>query len=103
MNISEIIDFMNFHINKKTGAFYTPDECVSVLDRGQMSLYADLQPKYATSQRIKDALAPFRAVYDFNTSNTVLGICKALEAIEPVVVPLNIGIYLIFWYCGVRI
>lgn len=74
MNISEIIDFMNFHINKKTGAFYTPDECVSVLDRGQMSLYADLQPKYATSQRIKDALAPFRAVYDFNTSNTVSGV-----------------------------
>lgn len=32
-----------------------------------MSVYQDLQPKYATSQHIKDALSPFREVYNFTT------------------------------------
>lgn len=32
-----------------------------------MSLYADYQPRYATSQRIKDALAPFKGTYNFTT------------------------------------
>lgn len=73
MNISECFDFLNFWINKYTGAFYTIPELTAIVDRGQMSLYSDLQPKYATSQRIKDALSPFRATYDFATSNTVSG------------------------------
>jgi hypothetical protein len=73
VNISEAFDFLNFWINKKTGAFYTIPELTSIVDRGQMSLYSDLQPKYATSQHIKDALAPFRATYDFTTSDTVSG------------------------------
>lgn len=32
-----------------------------------MSLFDDLSPKYATSQNIKDALSPFRDVYNFTT------------------------------------
>lgn len=68
MNISEAFDFLNFWINKKTGAWFTIPELEEITDRGQMSLYADLQPKYATSQRIKDALSPFREVYNFTTA-----------------------------------
>lgn len=67
MNISEAFDFLNFWISKERGAFYTIPELTSIVDRGQMSLYEDLQPQYATSQRVKDALAPFREVYNFTT------------------------------------
>lgn len=32
-----------------------------------MSLYADLEPLYATSQRVKDVLSPFKETYNFTT------------------------------------
>lgn len=67
MNISEAVDFILFWVNKKTGAWYTIDECVNVIDVGQMAMYRDLKPKYATSQWVKDALSPFREVYNFTT------------------------------------
>lgn len=67
MNISEAFDFLNFWINKNTGSWFTISELTEVVDRGQMSLYSDLQPKYATSQRAKDALSPFRDTYNFTT------------------------------------
>jgi hypothetical protein len=68
MNLQETFDFLNFWINKYTGAWYTIPELEMVIDRGQMSLFDDLQIQYATSQRIKDALAPFRQSYSFVTS-----------------------------------
>ena len=67
MNISEAFDFLNFWINKNTGAWYTISELTEIVDRGQMSLYEDLQPKYATSQRIKDALSVFKEKENFTT------------------------------------
>lgn len=67
MNISQLFDFLQFWINKKSGAYYTIDELTLIVDRGQMSLYEDLQPKYATSQRVKDALSPFKEIYPFTT------------------------------------
>lgn len=68
MNIAEAVDFIQFWINKKSGAWYTIDEAVSVVDAGQMALYRDLKPKYATSQWVKDALSPFREPYNFTTA-----------------------------------
>lgn len=73
MNISEVVDFLNFWINKKTNSYLTIDECVSILDRSQIALYSDYKSKYATSQEIKDALSPFRATYDFTPTNTISG------------------------------
>lgn len=67
MNIDEAFQFLNFWISKDRGAFYTIQELTALVDRGQISLFDDLQPKYATSQRIKDALAPFRSSYNFTT------------------------------------
>jgi hypothetical protein len=67
VTLQEGFDFLNFWINKSTGAWYTISELEAVVDRGQMSLYSDIQPKYATSQHIKDALAPFRDFYNFTT------------------------------------
>jgi len=67
LNINEGLNFLNFFINKYTGGWYTVDELIQLVDRSQMALYSDLKPKYASSQLIKDALAPFREVYNFTT------------------------------------
>lgn len=74
MNLQIAYDRLNFWINKKTGAWYSPEELDDTTDSGQMSLYADLQPLYATSERIKDALAPFRRKWDFTPADTISGI-----------------------------
>lgn len=74
MNLQEAFDFLNFWINKYTGAWYTISELELVVDRGQMSLYEDLQPQYAISQRVKDALSPFRAKYNFLPINNPNGL-----------------------------
>lgn len=68
------MDFVQFWVNKKTGAWFTPDELISVIDRGQIATYTDFKPRYATSQYIKDALSPFRATYDFNPTTTISGV-----------------------------
>ena len=74
MNLQETFDFLNFWINKYTGAWYTIPELDMVIDRGQMSLFNDLQLQYATSQRIKDALAPFRQTVNFAPSTSQNGL-----------------------------
>ncbi len=53
--------------NKITGAWFTVPELENIVDAGQMSLYADLEPLYATSQRVKDVLSPFKETYNFTT------------------------------------
>lgn len=73
MTLEQGYDFLNFWINKYLGSWYTPEELDLIVDRGQMSLFSELLPEYATSQRIQDALAPFLATYDFSTGNTVSG------------------------------
>jgi len=67
VNLNDIFNFLNFYINKFTGSWYTIEELEDLLDFGQMALYCDLKPKYATSQLIKDALSPFRETYNFTT------------------------------------
>ena len=67
MNLNDIFNFLNFYINKFTGSWYTIEELEDLLDFGQMALYSDIKPKYATSQLIKDALSPFRETYNFTT------------------------------------
>lgn len=68
MNIQEVVNYLNFYINKVTGSWYTVSEATEVLDRGQFALYSDLKAKYATSQYVKDALSPFRETYNFTTA-----------------------------------
>ena len=79
MNINEAFEFLNFWIQKERGVFYTIAELTEVVDRGQMSLFEDLQSKYATSQRIKDALSPFRDKYVFSYFDTLEGLIEVPE------------------------
>jgi hypothetical protein len=74
MNLQEKFDFLNFWINKNTGSWYTISELEALVDRGSMALYNDYQPKASTSQRIKDALAPFKEIYAITPANSVGGI-----------------------------
>jgi len=74
MNIKECVDFINFWIRKERGAFYTIEESIEVIDRGQIAYYNDIIPKYATSQIVKDCLSPFRVKYDFAQSETPSGL-----------------------------
>lgn len=74
MNIQECLDFLNFWINKSLGAYYPPDDLIEIIDRGQIALYNDYQPKASTSQRIKDALSPFKEVFQITPANSVDGL-----------------------------
>ncbi len=67
MNLEDIFALLNFYINKFTGSFYSISELEGILDAGQMALYSDLKPKYATSQLIKEELVPFKETYNFTT------------------------------------
>lgn len=73
MTLQEQHEFLNFWINKFQGSYYSPEELDEIIDRGQMALFAELRPIYATSQRIQDALAPFLAEYDFTPTQTISG------------------------------
>jgi hypothetical protein len=73
VNLNDAFEFLNFWINKKTGAWFTISELENLVDGGQLAYYSDIKQKYATSQLVKDILSPFRSVYDFTTSNTISG------------------------------
>jgi len=82
VNLNDIFNFLNFYINKFTGSWYTVEELENVLDFGQMALYSDLKPKYATSQLIKDALSPFRESYNFTTQVSGYVIVPATDYLD---------------------
>lgn len=67
MNLQQVFNYLNFFINKYTGAWYTVTELEQLLDRGQMAYYSDIKAKYATSQLVKEILSPFRSLYNFTT------------------------------------
>lgn len=71
MNIKECIDFLNFWIAKEKGAYYTIEELIELIDRGQIAYYSDIKPKYAESQLIKDTLSPFKTTYQFNQAGVI--------------------------------
>lgn len=60
MDLQVSYDFLNLCINKQQGVFYSPPQLDSLVDRGQQSLYSDYYPQYGTSERMRDALAPFK-------------------------------------------
>lgn len=74
MNLKEAYDLLNFWINKKLGYYYSPPELDMIVDRGSMGLFNDYRKQYATSQSVKDSLAPFRAMYNFTPGSTPIGV-----------------------------
>ncbi len=52
------------------------------IDIGQMGVYSDFKPKYATSQLSKEILAPFRSTYNFTTQVSGYVIVPATDYLD---------------------
>jgi len=85
MNINDIHNVILFYLNKDQQGFVTHEEIDLALDRAQMTLFDQYHanPKipakaqselYGESQRIDDALSPFKDKYTFNGSLTPSGV-----------------------------
>lgn len=85
MNINDIHNVILFYLNKDQQGFITHEEIDLALDRAQMTLFNDYHsnPKlpartqaevYGESQRIDDALSPFKEKYTFTALLTPSGV-----------------------------
>lgn len=85
MDINTIHSTVLFYLNKEQNGYVTHEEIDEVLDRAQMVLFNQYHtnPKlpaqaqsavYGESQRIDDALSPFKAVYTLTAGNTPGGL-----------------------------
>lgn len=74
MDLNEAYTLLNFYINKEQGGWYSPEELTRIVDRAQKTLYNTYYTKYSTSQRLDDAMAPFKVDYQFTTMNTTGGL-----------------------------
>jgi hypothetical protein len=85
MTINDVHNVILFYVNKAQQGFITHEEIDLVLDRAQMTLFDQYHtnPKlpakaqaelYGDSQRIDDALSPFKSKYTFNAGATPSGV-----------------------------
>lgn len=74
MDLNEAYTLLNFYINKAQGGWYAPGELDLIVDRAQRTLYNTYYLKYSTSQRLDDALAPFKVDFQFTTGTTPGGL-----------------------------
>lgn len=74
MDLNEAYTLLNFYINKEQGGWYPPEELTRIVDRAQTTVYNTYYTKYSTSQRLDDALAPFKVDIQFTTGSTPAGL-----------------------------
>lgn len=85
MDINDIHSVILFYLNKEQNGYVTHEEIDEVLDRAQMVLFNQYHtnPKlpaqaqanvYGESQRMDDALSPFKSSYTLNAGNTPGGL-----------------------------
>lgn len=74
MNLDKAYEFLNFFINKAQGAYYSPEQLDLVVDRAQMALFNSYYLEYATSQRLNDAMNPFKKELPFSFSTSPSGL-----------------------------
>lgn len=74
MDLNEAYTLLNFYINKSQGGWYPPEELTLIVDRAQKTLYNTYYTKYSTSQRLDDALAPFKVDYQFTNITSPNGL-----------------------------
>lgn len=74
MDLNEAYTVLNFYINKEQGGWYAPEELTRIVTRAQHTLYNTYYTKYATSQRLDDALAPFKVDFQFTNVSTPAGV-----------------------------
>lgn len=70
MTLDKAYELLNFYVNKYQGAYFSPGELDLVVDRAQRTLFNSYYVKYASSQRLDDALAVFKAILQFSNVTT---------------------------------
>lgn len=88
MTIKDVHDFILFSLNKEQNAYISHEEIDMVLDRAQMTQFNEYygNPRayrpdkqealiaYGATQKINDALSPFKATYAFASTDTPGGV-----------------------------
>jgi hypothetical protein len=74
MDLNEVYTVINFYLNKNQGGWYPPEEITRMVVRAQTTLYNNYYTKYSTSQRLDDALAPFKVDFQFTNGTTPGGL-----------------------------
>lgn len=67
MDLNDFYNEILFYVDKKMGGWYPPGELDLIVDRAQMTLFNRYYLQYATSQRLADALGPFKVNMSFTT------------------------------------
>jgi hypothetical protein len=65
MTLDVAYSYLNLEINKVSGTYFTPADLDLIVDRAQMSLFNDYYKEFGASQRLNDALAPFKRTFTF--------------------------------------
>lgn len=79
MTLDVAYDFLDFWTNKTFGTYFPPPEKDLIVDRAQMSLFNDYYDEFGTSQRLNDALAPFKRTYQFTAITSPTGLIDMPE------------------------
>lgn len=74
MTLDKAYDLLNFLINKFQGSWYAPEELDLIVDRAQMALFNSYYLEFSTSQRLNDALGPFKRTYTFTNGTSPGGL-----------------------------
>jgi hypothetical protein len=74
MTLDVAYEYLNIEINKVFGTYYAPGQFDLIVDRAQMSLFNDYYEAFGTSQRLNDALAPFKRSFQFTNSSSPTGL-----------------------------
>lgn len=74
MTLLDIHNWIDFITNKEMGTYFTYEEKDSVLDRGQIEYFNTLYAMYAAAEKVHDGLSPFKASYQFLTSDSTGGL-----------------------------
>jgi len=74
MDLQTAYNYLNFEVNKVFLTYYSPGEFDLIVDRAQMSLFNDYYDEFGASQRLNDALAPFKNSFQFTQSTSPGGL-----------------------------
>jgi|SRR5580692_31109 hypothetical protein len=76
MTLDVAYNYLNFEVNKVFGTYYAPGDFDLIVDRAQMSLYNDYYMQFGASQRLNDAMAPFKRSIVFTESECPTGLVQ---------------------------
>jgi hypothetical protein len=74
MDLLVAYNYLNFEVNKVFATYYSPQDFDLIVDRAQMSLFNDYYEAFGTSQRLNDALAPFKRTFMFTNVTSPAGL-----------------------------